>query len=146
MHCSLAWLLTQLDLFSSREKLEKYPLRICFERYTGPNRYEPAIGMYLWLWVIPFTCRAFKLILELNWLFAIISTTWVCHMIYSLTILGYVEERFRAHFFRSRVYAKKSREFDDAPYLYKVKPNQVKIQPELSPETDAALKKENEEE
>lgn len=105
MHCSLAWLLTQLDLFSSREKLEKYPLRICFERYTGPNRYEPAIG--------------------------------------------YVEERFRAHFFRSRVYAKKSREFDDAPYLYKAKPNQVNIQPELSPETDetdAALKKENEEE
>ena len=71
---------------------------------------------------------------------------FVCHMIYNLTILGYVEERFRAHFFRSRVYAKKSREFDDAPYLYKVKPNQVKIQPELSPETDAALKKENEEE
>ena len=64
-------------------------------------------------------------------------------MIYSLTILGYVEERFRAHFFRSRVYAKKSREFDDAPYLYKAKPVQVPVQPEQPP--DAVLKKETDE-
>ena len=75
---------TTVSIF--REKLEKYPLRICFERYTGPNRYEPAIG--------------------------------------------YVEERFRAHFFRSRVHAKKARDFDDAPYLYKSRPRPVQPVPE----------------
>ena len=63
---------------------------MCFEHYTGPNRYEPAIG--------------------------------------------YVEERFRAHFVRSRLYAKKAREFDDAPYLYKTRPVQVAPQVEDIPE------------
>ncbi len=61
-----------------REKLERFPLRMCFEQYTGLNKYEPAIS--------------------------------------------YVEDRFRAHFLRSRSKAKKRRDFEDAPYLYKSKP------------------------
>ena len=61
-----------------RKKLEKYPLRICFEQYKGVNKFEPAIS--------------------------------------------YVEDRFRAHFQRSRDNAKKSRDFEDSPYLYKYRP------------------------
>ena len=69
-----------MNFHISRKKLEKYPLRICFEHYKGLNKYQPAIT--------------------------------------------YVEERFRAHFQRSRNRAKKSREFDDAPHLYKFRPLQ----------------------
>ena len=65
-------LVRQLDKLSeisfvlpSRKKLEKYPLRICFEHYKGLNKYEPAIS--------------------------------------------YVEERFRAHFQRSRDKAQSSK-------------------------------------
>ena len=65
-------LVRQLDNLSeisfvlpSRKKLEKYPLRICFEHYKGLNKYEPAIS--------------------------------------------YVEERFRAHFQRSRDKAQSSK-------------------------------------
>lgn len=36
--------------------------------------------------------------------------------------ISYVEDRFRAHFQRSRSKAKKTRDFEDAPYLYKSRP------------------------
>ena len=69
---SLSLVARQLDNLSeisfvlpSRKKLEKYPLRICFEHYKGLNKYEPAIS--------------------------------------------YVEERFRAHFQRSRDKAQSSK-------------------------------------
>ncbi len=29
--------------FSFRKKLQDYPLRVCFDQYTGPNKYGPAI-------------------------------------------------------------------------------------------------------
>ena len=32
-----------LSISYFREKLKRYPLRMCFEYYTGPNKYEPAI-------------------------------------------------------------------------------------------------------
>ena len=51
---------------------------MCFEQYSGPNKYEPA--------------------------------------------LSFVEERFRAHFYKSRSQAQRARDFDDAPYLYKTRP------------------------
>jgi hypothetical protein len=62
----------------SREKLKRYPLRMCFDQYNGPNKYEAAIH--------------------------------------------FVEDRFRAHFHRSRLQAKKTRAFHEAPYLYKTHP------------------------
>lgn len=56
---------------------------MCFDQYTGPNKYEQAIS--------------------------------------------FVEDRFRAHFQRSRSRAKKTRDFEDAPYLYKSKPTTLPL-------------------
>ena len=77
---------------SHREKLEKYPLKICFDQYAGANRYEAAIS--------------------------------------------FIEERFRAHFQRSRTRAKKARDFEDAPYLYKTRPQMPTVD-EMDEESDS---------
>ena len=34
---------TVFYLLINREKLKRYPLRMCFEYYTGPNKYESAV-------------------------------------------------------------------------------------------------------